>query len=392
MIKVTTMDEEDEAPELIPDDEEAPAVSDIAQIQPLLPSTSLQERVPVTIITGFLGSGKTTLVQNILTSPHHKKRIAVILNEFGDSAGIEKTNNTTTLSSNDASQQPLPQWVELANGCLCCSTKDTGIQAIESLMESRGRFDYILLESTGLADPAPIASIFWLDEGLASSVKLDGIVTVVDAKHVLKYLEEESGVHGHGVNEATRQIALADRILVNKVDLVDDAGVKEVEGVVRGINAVAPVARCVKSIVDLDFILGLNAFDGRQAPQEVHEDTTIHHHEHDHDHTSHVTTISFTHSTPIHRTCFESWLQRILWEPAAIENLPGLEILRLKAVLDLVESPNTRTIVQAVRELYDLNDGGVWEEGIDKRVCRVVIIGKGLKKEVLYQSFVDAVT
>merc|ERR1719356_1302381 len=141
------------------------------------------DKVPVTIITGQLGSGKTTLLTYILTEQHQKK-IAVILNEFGTESADEKS---MSIGSNG---ELYSEWLELRNGCLCCSVKDNGVKAIENLMEKKGKFDYILLETTGLADPAPVASIFWLEDELGADVYLDGVVTVVDSKHCMEQMNE----------------------------------------------------------------------------------------------------------------------------------------------------------------------------------------------------------
>ena len=222
-----------------------------------------------------VGSGKSTLIQYILTAKHGFK-IAVILNEFGDSAGIESINNsangptaallsapptsenkeidTTASATAQAVIKSNTEWLELANGCLCCTVKDAGVTAIENLMsQSNTVFDYILLESTGLADPGPIASMFWLDEGLHSLIYLDGIVTIVDGCYGYEYIVNEGVVkEGHGqsqrgMNEATRQIALADRVLINKVDLVNEAEIQKLETVIKRINAVAPIAKTIRS-------------------------------------------------------------------------------------------------------------------------------------------------
>jgi len=179
------------------------------------------KKVPVTIITGQLGSGKTTLLNYVLTEQHSKK-IAVILNEFGEGRIDEKT--VSVGGGNEG--ELVEEWLALRNGCLCCSVKDNGVKAIETLMSKKGKFDYILLETTGLADPGPIASIFWLDEELGSDIYLDGIVTVTDAKYGLDQLNDpnlvdnnESEIGETPVNTAKKQIALADLILLNKKNL-----------------------------------------------------------------------------------------------------------------------------------------------------------------------------
>ncbi|XP_072050817.1 uncharacterized protein [Amphiura filiformis] len=210
------------------------------------------KKIPVTLITGFLGAGKTTLLNYIVTEQHNKK-IAVILNEFGEGSAIEKSMSV------GQSGELYEEWLELRNGCLCCSVKDNGVKAIENLMTKRGKFDYILLETTGLADPGPIASIFWLDDELGSDIYLDGIVTVVDAKYGLQHLEEvkPDGV----VNEAVRQVALADLILVNKIDLVDQAYLHKVTDHIRSINSLGKLVETQKSKLNLEHILDLHAYD-----------------------------------------------------------------------------------------------------------------------------------
>ncbi|KAF1609285.1 UNVERIFIED_CONTAM: COBW domain-containing protein 1, partial [Eudyptes robustus] len=186
--------------------------------------SSPSRKIPVTIITGYLGAGKTTLLNYILTEQHNK-RIAVILNEFGEGIALEKS---LAISQGGELYE---EWLELRNGCLCCSVKDNGVKAIENLMQRRGKFDYILLETTGLADPGTVASMFWVDSELGSDIYLDGIVSVVDAKHGLQHLTEQKpeGL----VNEASRQVALADLIIINKTDLVSGEELNKVRTSVR---------------------------------------------------------------------------------------------------------------------------------------------------------------
>uniref|UniRef100_A0A8C2KES9 COBW domain containing n=1 Tax=Cyprinus carpio TaxID=7962 RepID=A0A8C2KES9_CYPCA len=202
------MEEDDECPELVPIKEK---------------QTGPTVQIPVTIITGYLGAGKTTLLNYILTEQHNK-RIAVILNEFGEGSALEKS-----LAVSQAGEL-YEEWLELRNGCLCCSVKDNGLKAIENLMEKKGKFDYILLETTGLADPGAVASMFWVDAELGSDVYLDGIVTVIDAKYGMQHLTEEKpeGL----INEAARQIALADLTIINKTDLVNDSELVELRDTV----------------------------------------------------------------------------------------------------------------------------------------------------------------
>ncbi|CAM9278989.1 unnamed protein product, partial [Discosporangium mesarthrocarpum] len=241
--------------------------------------------VPVTILTGFLGSGKTTLLNYILTQDHGR-RIAVIENEIGDSIEIEK------LIARDGVDGSLlaDNLFELNNGCICCTVKDDLVTTLENLLKRRSKFDYIIIETTGLANPGPVASVFWLDEALESALRLDCIVTLVDAKNIGRHLqplaeskldpssrckaeEHEGGGVGAGVwedgggggemhpTEASMQIAFADRIIVNKIDLVSPGELDELIVDVRTINAVADMRVTQKSVVDIDWILDVRCFN-----------------------------------------------------------------------------------------------------------------------------------
>ncbi|XP_054955999.2 zinc-regulated GTPase metalloprotein activator 1A-like isoform X13 [Pan paniscus] len=185
---VGSADEEEDCPELVPIETTQSEEEE---------KSGLGAKIPVTIITGYLGAGKTTLLNYILTE-QHSKRVAVILNEFGEGSALEKS-----LAVSQGGEL-YEEWLELRNGCLCCSVKDSGLRAIENLMQKKGKFDYILLETTGLADPGAVASVFWVDAELGSDIYLDGIITIVDSKYGLKHLTEEKpdGL----INEATRSI------------------------------------------------------------------------------------------------------------------------------------------------------------------------------------------
>ena len=229
----------------------------------------LRTSVPVTLITGFLGSGKTTLILKFLNNPHLGKRILVILNEFGESSGIDKS------LSLGADGNVKEEWLELSNGCFCCSIKDMGVKAIENLLKKSSKFDYVLLETTGLADPGPIASMFWLDEALQSELYLDGIVTVVDAKFILKYLNEKK--KDDQINEATKQIAMADRIIINKIDLVSQNDLAVLETKIRSINNVAGILQTSRGDVSFDFIFNLHSFDKYEKDPFAHINNGISH-------------------------------------------------------------------------------------------------------------------
>ncbi|KAM9096482.1 zinc-regulated GTPase metalloprotein activator 1A-like isoform 2-T2 [Sarcophilus harrisii] len=241
-------EEEEDCPELVP--------IDLQQQQPPPPQKEEKPdpfaKIPVTIITGYLGAGKTTLLNYILTEQHNK-RIAVILNEFGEGSALEKS--LAISQGGDLFEE----WLELRNGCLCCSVKDNGLKAIENLMQKKGKFDYILLETTGLADPGAVASMFWVDAELGSDIYLDGIVSVVDSKYGLRHLTEEKpdGL----INEAVRQVALADIIIINKTDLVAEEELIKIRTIIRSINGLGKILDTQRSRVDLSKVLDLHSFD-----------------------------------------------------------------------------------------------------------------------------------
>ena len=260
LIAVDVDDEEDDAPLLV----EVEAVND----DPLPPC-------PVTILSGFLGAGKTTLVQYILRSPDHGKRIAVIENEFGGSSSAEQESLSveSMIARDGATLDNLSDLIELPNGCVCCTVKDNLVTTLESLLDKRRDLDYILIEASGMANPGPIASLFWLDEALESRLRLDGVVTIVDAYHIQQQLND--------TEEASQQIAYADRILLNKMDLVvspnnnnnNDDGPGEDQRLsilqsIRSINPTAPMRETTYSTVpDLDWIMDAKCYDVDRAKE-----------------------------------------------------------------------------------------------------------------------------
>ncbi|XP_032747637.1 COBW domain-containing protein 1 isoform X5 [Rattus rattus] len=294
-------------------------------------------KIPVTIVTGYLGAGKTTLLNYILTEQHNRK-IAVILNEFGEGSAVEKS-----LAVSQGGEL-YEEWLELRNGCLCCSVKDNGLKAIENLMQKKGKFDYILLETTGLADPGAVASMFWVDAELGSDIYLDGIITVVDSKYGLKHLTEEKpdGL----VNEASRQVALADMILINKTDLVSEEELNKLRTTIRSINGLGKVLETQRSSL-------------QKKLQHV--------------------------STAPHLD------QNLLWEKN-VKNKDGrcMEVIRLKGLVSIKDKPQ-QMIVQGIHELYELEESRVnWKDDAE-RSCQLVFIGKNLDKDILQQLFITAV-
>src|SRR6187401_3676382 len=229
------------------------------------------EKLPVTVLTGYPGSGKTTLHNCILSEPHGKK-YAVIVNEFGE-IGID---NELVVGADE-------EVFEMNNGCICCTVRGDLIRIIEGLMRRKGKFDAIIVETTGLADPAPVAQTFFVDENVGRRTKLDAVVTVADAKWLKDRLKDAP--------EAKNQIAFADVILLNKIDLVTPAELREVEARIRAINPYAKLHKTERSQIALSEILGRNAFDLDRIldiePAFLHADDHDHGHHHDHGHDHH---------------------------------------------------------------------------------------------------------
>ncbi|KAI0870953.1 vitamin b12 biosynthesis, cobw-like protein [Hypoxylon argillaceum] len=349
-------------------------------------------KVPITIVTGYLGAGKTTLLNYILTARHGKK-IAVIMNEFGDSIDIEKS-----LTVNKGGEQ-VEEWLEVGNGCICCSVKDSGVNAIESLMEKKGAFDYILLETTGLADPGNLAPLFWVDEGLGSTIYLDGIVTLVDAKNILRSLDDPAGKadghedhdsHGPLMTTAHVQISHADVVVINKADLVTAEELKTVKARIRAINGLAKIHVTEQSEVPQleGVLLDLHAYD-----QVETLDTTEKGHSHL-DPT--ISTVSF--NIPLlaegQLQGIDSWLRSVLWEsevPGTSSKQTNIEIHRLKARL-VFEGGNTK-IVQGVREVFEIVDmeKPTYDANTTLQAGKIVLIGRGIHNVDFEQSFLDMI-
>ncbi|KXZ50419.1 hypothetical protein GPECTOR_16g593 [Gonium pectorale] len=237
------------------------------------------------VITGFLGSGKTTLLNHILSDRQHGKRIAIIENEFGE-IDIDSSLVVNQVALVEGSSDTV---TTLANGCLCCTVRGDLIKALNNLYDRRKDYDHIIIETTGLANPAPIITSFYADPDLPSKVKLDGVVTVVDAKHVTRHLDAKDE-DPEKVNEAVEQVAYADRIIINKTDLVTPADVKALQSRLRAVNAIAPFNLAQRSKVDVDYVLGVGGYDLANVDKELnltlggHTHHHDHHHDHDHDH------------------------------------------------------------------------------------------------------------
>uniref|UniRef100_A0A2K6UF10 CobW C-terminal domain-containing protein n=1 Tax=Saimiri boliviensis boliviensis TaxID=39432 RepID=A0A2K6UF10_SAIBB len=350
-------------------EEEDPAEEDCPELVPIETKQSEEEeksglgaKIPVTIITGYLGAGKTTLLNYILTE-QHSKRVAVILNEFGEGSALEKS-----LAVSQGGEL-YEEWLELRNGCLCCSVKDNGLKAIENLMQKKGKFDYILLETTGLADPGAVASMFWVDAELGSDIYLDGIITIVDSKYGLKHLTEEKpdGL----INEATRQVALADIILINKTDLVPEEDVKKLRATIRSINGLGQILETQRSSLQKK----LQHVPGTQP----HLDQSI-------------VTITFEVPGNAKEEQLNVFIQNLLWEKT-VRNKDNhcMEVIRLKGLVS-IKDRRQQVIVQGVHELYDLEVTPVCWKDETERTNRLVLIGRNLDKDILKQLFITTVT
>ena len=339
-------------------------------------------QTPVTVLTGYLGAGKTTLLNRILTEDHGK-RYAVIVNEFGE-IGID---NDLVVGADE-------EVFEMNNGCVCCTVRGDLIRVLSGLMKRKGGFDAIIVETTGLADPGPVAQTFFVDEDVKAKTRLDSVTAVVDAMHVLMRLADS--------REAAEQIAFADQIVLNKTDLVDETQLGRVESAIRRLNPLAPIHRAQRSNVPLDAILGRGGFDlerltslesanpGHGEHGHVHDehcghDHDGHDHDHAHDHAGHdhaaaagIGSLSLTAERPLDGQKVTAWLNRLLAER-------GVDILRAKGILD-IKGESRRLVFQAVHMILEGDLQQSWRED-ERRWSRAVFIGRNLDHDELRRGF-----
>ncbi|PDT54145.1 MULTISPECIES: GTP-binding protein [Sinorhizobium] len=343
--------------------------------------TTTQKPIPVTVLTGYLGAGKTTLLNRIL-SENHGRKYAVIVNEFGE-IGID----------NDLIVESDEEIYEMNNGCVCCTVRGDLIRVVEGLMRRPGRFDAIIVETTGLADPVPVAQTFFMDDDVRAKTELDAVVALVDAKHLPLRLKDS--------REAEDQIAFADVVLLNKTDLVTPEELERIEATVRVINPSARIYRTQRSDIDLGKVLDQGAFNLEKAlendphflNQDEHDDHVCgpdcdhdHHHHHHHHHHDHA-------PSPIHDVTVQSislrggemnperffpWIQKIT-------QTEGPNILRLKGIIAFAGDAE-RYVVQGVHMIIEGDHQRPWKDG-EKRESRLVFIGRDLDREKLERTF-----
>jgi len=341
------------------------------------------EKIPVTVLTGYLGAGKTTLLNRILSEPHGK-RYAVIVNEFGE-IGID---NDLVVGADE-------EVFEMNNGCICCTVRGDLVRILDGLMRRKGKFDAIIVETTGLADPAPVAQTFFIDENVGRKTKLDAVVTVADAKWLNERLKDAP--------EAKNQIAFADVILINKTDLVSPDELSDVEARIRGINPYAKLHKTQRAKVPLDAVLGRNAFDLDRIldlePDFLGGDDHDHHHHHDHDHDhdhdhahahahSHgglkhyhdeeMQSIALHTDKPLDPDKFFPWVQDLVQKE-------GPNILRCKGILAFQDDDH-RFVFQGVHMILDGDHQRPWKAG-ETRDSRIVFIGRNLPGKMIAEGF-----
>ncbi|MEL6940698.1 MAG: GTP-binding protein [Cyanobacteria bacterium J06598_1] len=314
---------------------------------------ALQKKIPVTVLTGYLGAGKTTLLNRILTE-EHQQRVAVIVNEFGE-VGID---HQLVMDADE-------EIFEMNNGCICCTVRGDLIRLVSELMQQQDRFDHLVIETTGLADPAPVIQSFFMDEVMRQQTQLDAVVTVVDAKHVWSHWQS---------SELQEQIAFADVVLLNKSDLVTPDILDVLARKVRGMNAIAKIHPTQNCDIAISSILGVQAFDLKNAlsidPAFLEEDA--------HEHDNSVFSVAITEPGSIDSDKLNRWLYQLV-------QARGSDIFRMKGILN-VDNAERRFVFQGVHMTLDGRPGKPWKPG-ENRHNQLVFIGRDLDETELRAGF-----